>query len=231
MSTADVLNSGLGGAAGQELADISPAGFGTSKRDLGTDTVTPITIDVSLAHELGSWPEDQVLEQHVFVPSAKFPTQGRVKSHVIARGARALTSPAYLACVRRREAKRIANLIRQFPDADDDFVVWTHEPLQRLRHVIRELSEAEEGRNPKHEGNSCEILRQLRDTFLNHGWKRYREPAVRKRAVEILDNLAKADEVSADDAFDAADRLLDLSLDPAVGKLPDDGQEDGEVSG
>jgi len=183
---------------------------------------------VTLYHELGPRLEDQVAEEWIEIPRGSPATTVHVKSHVIAHGARALRSPQYLATIRRREAQKTAGLIQALADhaESDEFVAWAHKPLERLRALVHRLTEAEEYECPEHEGNSCEILRQLRDTFLNSGWERYREPAVREAAVEILGRLASANEVSADDASQAMDQLLDLGLDPAVGVIWQDGEEE-----
>jgi hypothetical protein len=144
-------------------------------------------------------------------------------------GARSLRSPEYLASVRRREAGSIADLVAALAEhvSDEHFAVRTQEPLDRIRRLIEELSHAEEDSDPEHEENSCEILRQLRDTFLDNGWRRYGEPAVRDAAVNVLKRLADAEEVSADDAVHAQDGLLDLGLKPTVGMAWSDEAEDG----
>ena len=186
---------------------------------------------VDLYHELGPQPEDATVEEQIEIDQASPPTLVLVKSHVIARGAKVLRSPEYLATIRRREAGRIAALVERLATraGSEDFVAWTYEPLKKLRALIHKLTEAEEFADPEHEGNSCEILRQLRDTFLNTGWERYREPAVRDAAVNILQRLAAADEVSADDAYIAMDQLLDLDLNPTVGVVWQDDEEKEEI--
>ncbi|HUT94885.1 MAG TPA: hypothetical protein VMY37_35835 [Thermoguttaceae bacterium] len=183
---------------------------------------------VNLYHEIGPQPEDATIEQNVPIDQASPPSAVLIKSHVVAHGAKAFRSPAHVAAIRRRETRKIARLIEDLAARADseDFVVWTHEPLQKLRGLIHKLTEAEEFSDPEHEGNTCEILRQLRDTFLNRGWERYREPAVRGAAVAILQRLAVADEVSADDAYWAMDQLLELGLNPAAGTFFGDGEEE-----
>lgn len=198
---------------------------------IGTPTVGSTsdytaTQEVNLYHELGPQLENQTAEAVVDIDET--PTRVVFKSHVITRGAKALRSPHYLATIRRRGARMIAALIEALAThvQSEEFAVWTHEPLEKLRGLIYRLTEAEEFSDPEHEGNSCEILRQLRDTFLNAGWERYREPAVRDAAVSILQRLAAADEVSADDAYSAMDQLLDLDLDPSVGIVWQDDEEE-----
>jgi hypothetical protein len=183
---------------------------------------------VDLYHELGPEPEDQTAEAEIAIAQGSPPTTVHIKSHVIAHGAKSLKSAEYLATIRRREAQKMAELIQALADhaESDDFMAWTHEPLERLRGLIYKLTEAEQFEHPEHEGNSCEILRQLRDTLLNAGWKRYREPAVRDVAVNILQRIAVADEISADDTSRTMDQLLDLGLDPTTGMVWQDGEQE-----
>lgn len=190
------------------------------------------TVHIDILHELGYPPEDAI--ETVTLPIDPFspPTQVTMKSYVLARTARRLGSPQYLAALRRRKSLAIAELIERLVDraGDDDWVVWTQEPLDRLRQLIHQLSEAEQLSYPQHEGNSCEILRQIRDTFVNTGWKRYREAPVRDQVTRILRHLGKADEVTPEDVNSCMDRLLDIALDVAVGMPLFDDEED-EVPG
>ncbi len=182
---------------------------------------TGLTLSMDISHELGTSLDDRTVERTAIVSPSVWPTKVIVTSSVVGGGARALKSPGYLATIRRRESGRIAGLIGALGTHanDEDLVVWTHEPLEKLRNLIHRLSEAEEFSELEHEGNSCEILRQLRDTFLDRGWERYRDAKVRALAVKILQKLASADEVSGDDASQTIDLLLDLGLNPAVGTL------------
>lgn len=195
----------------------------------GSTSDYPATQEVSLYHELGPELENQTAEEVVDIDQT--PTRVVFKSHVITRGAKGLRSPQYLATIRRRGARTIATLIEALGTRarSEDFPVWTHEPLDKLRGLIHTLTEAEEFSHPEHEGNSSEILRQLRDTFLNTGWERYRESVVRDAAVSILQHLAVADEVSADDASRALDQLLALGLNPTVGVVWQDDEEKDEI--
>lgn len=212
-----------------------PGSVWQSRIDTPTSTAAseyPGVQVVEIYHEIGSHAEDFTSEQLILIDPDMSSTRVLVRSHVIATGAKAMRSPQYLATIRRREVKRIAEMIRALDKRaeSDDFVIWTHEPLERVRRLIQKLTDAEQCSDVEHEGNSCEILRQLRDTFLNVGWKRYREPVVRKAAVEILTRLAVAEEVSSDDAYGAMDQFLDLDLDPSVGMVWQRDEEEAEVS-
>lgn len=170
-------------------------------------------------HEVGTELTDQVVETTVPIDSSSPPVAIKVRSHLITGAARSLRSPAYLASVRRRKAKKIVHLVRALGQhaTKDEFAVWTQEPLEELRRLIEELSDAEEHANPESEGNSCEILRQVRDTFLNCGWECYREHDIRTGVCQILETLTVEDEVTADDADSAMDKLLAMKLNPSVG--------------
>ncbi len=182
-------------------------------------------------HELGYDLEDISQEYMVTVEPSSFKTNIHIKSTVRATGARALRSAPYLAAVRRREAKKIAELVASLPaittDAED-FIAWAHEPLDRIRNLIDKLSTAEEFRETEFEGNSCEILRQLRDTFLGQGWQSYRDDCVCATTVSILNHLATEDEISSDNVYASLDKLLDAGLSPAIG-IPRDDVDEEEI--
>ncbi len=179
-------------------------------------------------HEFGSTLDDRVETATFEIDRQAPPDKVVFESHVSFSGRRVLRSPAYLASVRRREAGKIGTLVEALHQHidKDDFEIWTHQVLERLRKLIRTLSDAEEEVDVEHEGNSCEVFRQLRDTLLNTGWQRYRKGNVRLGVVKILQHLASAEEVTGDDASQAMDNLLDLNLDPVVGFAGQYGEEE-----
>ena len=185
------------------------------------------TVFEEMYHEIGSEPENSTLSLIIAIDPAFPPRQVMVKSHVVVSGAKAMRSPAYLATVRRREAALIRRLVLSLKGHrdDPDLTIWTHEPLERLRQLIQKLTEAEEFSNPEHEGNACEVLRQLRDTFLDRGWENYRKPGVCDRVAQILKRLAELDEVTADFANTTMDELFEIGLSPATGMAWNDGEE------
>ena len=187
------------------------------------------TIRRELVHELGADLSDSFMEQTINVAPSYFPTVVQIKSTLRAGGARALRSPAYLASVRRRECGMIGRLIASLAakaDMGDDFIAWTHEPLDRIRRLIDKLSSAEEYRETEFEGNSCEILRQLRDTFLGNGWKSYRSDSVCATALSVLKHLSTEDEITSNHVYGSLEKLLNAGLSPAIGILPGDGEEE-----
>src|SRR5947207_381332 len=111
--------------------------------------------------------EDDVKRQTRLIEPSVLPTLITVKSEIAATGAKALRSPAYLASVRRRWARNIAKNVADLEAQAlrDDFAVATFPIVTSLRKVLTDiLVDAE------NEGNAREILRRLRDTFLNGGW-------------------------------------------------------------
>jgi hypothetical protein len=170
-------------------------------------------------HEIGTEFTDATVEKTVLIDRTSPPTEIIFRSHVVTSAMRGFKSPAYLASIRRRRSEKIARLIVELEHNADEsgFAVWTQKPLDELRRLVQELSEAEEYTHPECEGNSCEILRQVRDTFLNSGWERYREPEVRFGVSRIVQTLAEDDEITGDHADNAMDTLLDMGLNPTVG--------------
>lgn len=199
---------------------------------IGNSISTTPRLTHEIVHELGSDLGDSHAEKLVTVDPSPFPTKLHIKSTVRAVGARALRSAPYLASVRRRESRKIANLIAVLhakPTILDDFVVWTHEPLDRIRSLLDTLSTAEQFRETEYEGNSCEILRQLRDTFLNLGWQSYLKEDVCAAAKSVLSKLATEDEITSEDVYASLDTLIDAGLSPSIGIPIDDDDEEEAI--
>lgn len=199
--------------------------------------VKPLEIEgttkiVNLFHEWMPTPQDTIVEETIRIDRLAPPERIVVRSHVISHASNQLSSPEYLASVRRRRSAQIAKLIQDLEQHAQkaDLPVWTHQPLDQLRFLIQQLSDAEQFRAPEHEGNSCEILRQVRDTFLGTGWEAYRKQTVRDGVVKILLRLSEATEVVADDTVTTMDELLDLDLNPSVGLRMSHGEEETKVS-
>lgn len=169
-------------------------------------------------HEIGFPPADSVQESRVRIPPSQKPIEVVFSSRVVTASSTRLSSPEYLASLRRRKAAQIAATVDGLAThaADSVFAVWTEKPFNDLRQLIQTLSDGEEFSEPQSEGNSCEILRQVRDTFLNGGWERYIDAGTRNTVVAILRRLAEAVEVTAADAERACDQLLEIGLDPGA---------------
>lgn len=189
------------------------------------------TQTVEVFHEWSPIPSDSTVERVLDLDPQRPLSQIRFRSHLLADAGKRLSSPDYLASVRRRRSAKIAGLVQglSIHSESPNFPIWTHEVLEGLRSLVQFLSDAEQFSDSQHEGNSCEILRQVRDTLLNLGWENYRRVEARNCVAAILRHLAQTDEVSPADADLAMDQLLDLGLDPAVGLQVSYEHEDREA--
>jgi hypothetical protein len=126
-------------------------------------------------------------------------------------------SPEYMATVRRRKSGSLRSAITALAEHADreDFVICTYPVLKEINELLIHLACSET------EGNSREILRQLRNTLLNGGWNRYRQPAVRRAAVAILTHLAEAEKVLPSLVDEAFEQLSRASLNPVGASLPE----------
>jgi transcriptional regulator with XRE-family HTH domain len=107
----------------------------------------------------------------------------------------------------------------------EDFSTCTHAVFDQFRGTISELMKASQ------EGNTRAALRDLRDTFLDGGWDRYRSAAVRRGVANILASLAAAEEVTPRDVDVTLTKLHGLGLQPACPPLPgyeEDDPNDGQ---
>ena len=142
------------------------------------------------------------LEEKRYEFSLEFPPTNRPSSLSIktlvhqAQARKSMGSASYLASIRRREAGGYAKSLRDLSllTNDEHFIVWTHEVLENLRRAVKILADAEESAYPEREGNACEILREVRDSFpewrvaeISGGWcgrsggRHPRRPGSRRR--------------------------------------------------
>jgi len=148
-----------------------------------------------------------VTREHVVSPSDS-PTIVSISSSVVSTPAQRMNSPEYLATVRRRKAKTIGVAVAGLEKraGGDDFEAYTYKIVEDIRALLIQLSEIHR------EGNTREILRQIRDTFMDGGHSQYKAPLVRKTVATILETLSVADEVTAEDV----DRTWDLLFDRGI---------------
>lgn len=140
-------------------------------------------------------------------------------------------SSTYLAAKRRFHCRRISQAIASLEkwESEVEFVAWTQEPLSKLKVAIKFLDDSEQFSEIEHEGNACEVMRQIRDSFLSRGWERYRNPDVRRCIVGILNHLATEETITADYADATMNQLFDLNLQPvAMGILEDDDEAEDD---
>jgi hypothetical protein len=191
------------------------------------------TQTVSIVHELGTDLTSEDIKKEAWIEPSTTWTRVSVDSRVEGQTARRMTSPAYLATVRRRRAKLLIGLLTSLEQHEhrEDFSICTHPLVEGIRELILTLTDAKE------EGNTREVLRRLRDTFLDGGWDRYRSRESRTVALSILIPLAETEEITPDDATRAFNELFDHGLKPmTLTPFEDDGEgeeidvEEGEVS-
>ena len=191
----------------------------------------PAAVGLHITHEVDPLALQDRTIREVFVLDTPTPkTKVAFSSHVSYRPAQLANSPAYLASVRRKGTSQIKKLAVDLANyaQSDDFAAYTQQVLVELKQLLKTIADAEELRNPRSEANSCEILRQLRDSLLNDGWREYRKPNVRRIAIDALRFLSEADSVAAADAFKLGDSLLDLGIEPAVGAMTCEEEPDVE---
>lgn len=212
-----------------------------TEKDRGIDTDFEVGTDSkirekvlhapTLFHEVGDNFSGSDMTDWFEVPPSRHATKVVVRSIAIPPSGNRRPSPEYLASLRRRKTKKIAESIVALSRhaQDEGFALWTEKVVDDLRKAIQFLSDEEEFCDPPHEANSCEVLRQVRDSFLNGGWEKYRRPEVRGAALSVLKRLSGQDEVSGEDVSSAFDELLQAGLDGAVfpiqGMFADDNEE------
>lgn len=182
-------------------ADFSRRARGAS--DAVSSVDRPDLIQMVLVHELSSDLVADPIKRELLIEPSAMPTRVTVHSSVAAGAARGLNSPQYLATVRRRRATKLANMFASLAKKAhrDDFGVSTLGIVEEVHELLVLLTDVQR------EGNTREVLRQVRDTFLDGGHERYRDPKAREVVVAIFDRLAHADEVTPDEVDRVWDEL------------------------
>lgn len=184
------------------------------------------TVTIDVAHEIGSTLEPSTITETRIVQPSSRPVRVRVQSQVVTDGIRKSKSPEYLASIRRRSARRLATAVTELePHSNrEDFVVCTYPILKQINDLLATLIDG------NYEGNSREMLRQVRNTLMNGGWNQYRKTEVRKLVVDILQELANVEEVVPNHVKSGFARLLEAKLNPIGAPLPLD-DEDESING
>jgi 5,10-methenyltetrahydromethanopterin hydrogenase len=117
-----------------------------------------------------------------------------------------------LATIRRRKAARIETAIIGLEKRAnrDDFEAYTFKVVEDIRDLLIQLAEVHR------EGNTREILRQIRDTFLDGGHEQYKKPHVRILVASVFQKLAEADEVTPEDVDRTWDELYDNEINAGI---------------
>jgi hypothetical protein len=189
--------------------------------------VSDLEVTIPIVHELGSDLRGGLIERTRWLPPSNRPIVVRVESQVVTRAAEALHSPEYLATVRRRRCRALGlALERLAAHANrEDFAVCTYPVLNQVNELLHLLQDASA------EGNTREVLRQLRNTLMNGGWNKYRDPAVRRVGAEILNELAEVDEVLPVRVNEWFNRISGTGANPVGAPLFADDEEDEAKNG
>lgn len=162
----------------------------------------------NITHELGPDLTSAPVERLLRIPPSKRSTLIRVRSTVAAGPAQRMRSPEYVATIRRRKSQAIREQLEALSrhTGRDDFYMAVHPIVERIRDAISYLLDFET------EGNSREILRQLRDSMLDGNWDKYQVPEVRAVALGMISMLADKPEITAKDAFSTVDAFANFGI-------------------
>lgn len=201
-------------------------------RDQAADWIAtekaPSTSDfvVDVFHDIGTNADPiQVIEESRTLPASNVPTRIKLRSVVASRTAN--RSPEYFATIRRRRAGLIRSAIRQLSvhEGADDIFMHTGTILDAIRELLHALD------GVKTEGNARQVLRYLRDSFLDGGWDAYKKATSVTKAVGVASLLADNESVTAKHADTAYDDLVEVGLEPVVLPAMRDEQAEGEANG
>jgi|SRR5579864_451803 len=147
------------------------------------------------------------VEQAITVSPSKKPTVVVARAQLTA-GAAALRSPEFYKAVRRGALRKVIGLIRELesPSQERDFCVYTFPIVEEISETLKRLTDS------RTEGNSREILRQLRDSLMDGGWEHYRNGESRKAVTVFLEKILSLDEVTPKQEGQFFDLLMSHGL-------------------
>ncbi len=156
----------------------------------------------------------------VIPPSATPTSLQQVRVRVVGNSDGRQPSTEYLATLRRRKARAIQTAVSDLEPhtAKSDFTSYTFAVLDKIKEALATIADAD------NEGYSREILRRLRETFMNGGWEQYRLAKSRQVAISILEQVAAATEVSENQLKKATDLL---SPHQSTGNVLPDWEDEG----
>jgi len=195
----------------------------------GVDDIATAPITKSYFHEIAPDLSAELIEDQFEVPPRAHPVRVRIRSEVIATGAKQFRSIPYLASVRRRNADVLSKMVLGLHEYADrpDLAVYTYPLFSKSKQML-ELLEAGEK-----EGNARLIIRMIRDTFMNGQWENYRRSDTRTVVAALIEGKLIAEDVTIADAGAVFDKLADLGFNPVGAELPamekDNEQEEAQV--
>jgi hypothetical protein len=192
--------------------------------DAVSSVVQSAMVQIDVVHEIGSDLAGSIIRREHRVDPSAWPTLVSVASHVVTDAARRMNSPEYLATVRRRKCTKIKTMFASLAKKArrDDFEAFTFKLVEEIRELLVQLTDVQR------EGNTREILRQIRDSFLDGGHERYRDAKARDLVTSIFAHLSEADEVAPEDVDKVWDELYDSALSapiPAVFAVAEEKEE------
>ncbi|MCY2952788.1 MAG: hypothetical protein NTU53_12570 [Planctomycetota bacterium] len=183
------------------------------------------TVTIELIQELSADLTAETTERTVVLPPSPYATQVTARATVVSHAAIGLRSAAYVGAVRRTRIRKIIQLTGDLGSnaARSDFHSYTFPVFDEIRSLLQFLGDREDL-----EGNTCAILRHIRNTLMDGGWNRYRDPGVREVAVAILQKLASVETVEPEDAALAFREMHAAGMSPSLPVTLDDAPEEGE---
>lgn len=190
---------------GMVLQPANPLQASSNETTRSVSSVPTNKLSFNHVHELGVDNAGGTIQQTRIIPSSNRSTRIVLTSEMISTPAERMKSPEYLASIRRRTCSKIKEAVVSLAQKSDvdDFEVYTFKPFNDTIELLARLSGVQS------EGNTREILRQIRDTFFDGGHERYRETEFRDLIAMIFQRLADAIEVTPDDADKTWDALYD----------------------
>ena len=143
------------------------------------------------------------------IPPGETPTTLSIISTVSSAAIKHIRSAAAVGIQRRRQVSQIAKHLRRLPGhaEQQDFHSVAFPVFDMVRRTYQDLAQFDQ-----YEGNTCMILRYLRNSLVDGGWNRYKEKTVATAVADLLDRISKSESVNRQDAMDTFRLFYELKL-------------------
>jgi hypothetical protein len=143
------------------------------------------------------------------VPPSDTPTVVAIRSSVSSAAIHHLKSAVAVGVERRRQVLQIAKRLRELPQhaGRQDFHAMAFPVFDLVRRVHQDLL-----RFDHFEGNTCMILRYLRNSLMDREWNRYKEQKVADAVANLFERISTLETVERKDAKEAFRLFYELNL-------------------
>ena len=126
------------------------------------------------------------------IPLVNYQTIKSIKVETVVHSSVGEKDEHYYCRVRKQALSAVQVIVEKLKDKQD-IQAWTANILAEIQYGIERIGQSETAQ--RCEGNTAEILRILRDSLTNKGWKKYAEPKVQLEISNAISKLSSFESI------------------------------------